>query len=310
MRPARLLTASVAAALTLAALTACDGYTNHPSDGGRTSAEVSAAFEALPGVLNADAYTAPWYNPGEGGLFSSRGVDFLLWVTIDREMHIVDTTEFLRQLGREARSFNDGYSPDGDVTLIVRRGLHVNHDWQTDAVAVFGEDVRLSRDPDIAFIYFDDKPPVGDDDVVLSIPGSAYEKAFGGWPDEGTELESGLLAEGAPQPEDPFAVADFYTSGVLGGGDKCVGVSFRRGTSLDGERYHGDVTVTLFVGSREYGQAVARGSSTDENGGESRVDFCGDDAPANRIGDVRSNVFAPAMPGFREVDRTGVSSDW
>jgi len=312
MRRARLVAASVAAVLLAGSLSGClaDGYTNHPSDGGRPSGDVAAAVEALPGVANVDAYTVPWYSPGEGGLFSSRGMDLVLWVTIDPEWHIVDGAEFLRQVGSAAWSINDGYSPDGDVNLIVRRGVHANHDWAADAAAVFGEGTRVTRDPGIAFMYYENEPSVREEDAVLSIAATAYEKAFGAWPAAPDVLDAELLAEGAPELEDPYAVGAFHTSGVVGGGDNCVNVSFSRAVGLDGEPYRGDVTVTLFVGSSKYGEQVARGSTSDENGGESGVAFCGDDAPTNRIGDVSSNVFAPAAPGFREVDRAGVTADW
>ena len=105
-------------------ITVSEGVVRHAASGCKASfgelAE-AAALEAVPGIEHADAYTAPWYNPGEGGLFSSTGVDLVLWVTIDPEMHVADSAGFLRATAEAAWSINDGYSPQGRVNLIVRR---------------------------------------------------------------------------------------------------------------------------------------------------------------------------------------------
>lgn len=308
---ARRLAASVLLVALAASLTGClrDGYENHPKDGGATSAEVSAALESVPGIVNADAYSVPWDQPGEGGLFSSAGLDLMVWVTIDPEMHIADSAEFLRSVAQAAWSINDGYSPDGNVNLVIRRGLDRDHDWGADALEVFGGTVVLRRDPNIAFLYYGDAPELTGEDVLLSIPDGVYQKAFGDWPAAPAAVDASVLASGAPEAIDPPAVADVYTSGVTTGSEKCVTVSFHRGVDDAGEPYRGDVTVTMSVGGREYGTLVARGSAADETGGESGVRFCGDDAPVNRLASVSSRIVAPAEPGFQAVDREGVTTD-
>jgi len=285
-------------------------YTNHPSNGGRTSDAVGAALEAVPGIEHADAYTAPWYNPGEGGLFSSTGVDLVLWVTIDPEMHVADSAGFLRATAEAAWSINDGYSPQGRVNLIVRRGLDRDHDWAADAASVFGDDVQVSRDPDIAFMHYENEPTLTDDDTLVSLSVETYRRTLGDWPAAPADFDAALLAEGPPEDVDPPAVDDFHTAGITGGGETCISVGFTRNLDADGVPYPGDVTITLFVRDREYGTAVAHGSASDDAGGESSVSFCGDDAPTNDVGSVHSRVVAPAAPGFRGVDRGGVTNDW
>lgn len=309
---ARRLAASVLLVAVAAGLSGCflsDPYENHPKDGGATAAEVGAALEAVPGIESADAYSVPWDQPGEGGLFSSAGLDLMVWVTIDPEMHIADSAEFLRGVAQAAWTINDGYSPDGNVNLVIRRGLDRDHDWGADALEVFGGTVVLRRDPDVAFLYYGDAPVLTDEDVLLSIPDGVYRKAFGDWPAAPSALDPSVLAAGAPEVIDPPAVSDVYTSGMTTGGEQCVLVSFHRAVDDAGEAYRGDVTVTMSVGGREYGTLVARGSAADDTGGESGVRFCGDDAPVNRLASVSSHIVAPAEPGFRAVDREGVTTD-
>lgn len=301
-RSARLLAASVAAAVLAAALTAC-GYRNTPSSGGQSSQAVAAALEAVPGIDNVNAYTVPWYYSGEGSGISSTGIDLLVWLTIDPQMHIVDGAQFLREVGRAAWSINDGHSPQGDVVLIVRRGLDVFHDWEADAAVVFGDDARLTSDPSVFRDYeWGNKPELRDDDKVLALSTAAYERTFGAWPAAPAPLSPGLLAAGAPALEEPFAVANVGFSTFRSGDVACVNVGFTRNLDRDGAPYAGDVTVTLLLEGAEYGTAVAAGSADDADGGEWKVEFCDADAPTNRLGDLTAHVVAPAAPGFRGVD--------
>jgi len=304
---ARVVAASAAALLAATLLVACDGYQNHPSDGGQRPAEVGAALEAVPGIVSADAYSFPWYNPGEGGLFSSRGVDLLLWVAVDPEKHIADGEEFLRTVAAAAWSINDGYSPDGDVVLLIRGGLDIDYDWDAAAATVFGEGQAV-RNPEVATYHIDQDLDITDRDVVIGFADGMYQRAFGDWPAAPPDVPSGLIADGAPAPVDPPAAAWFRvrTETV---GDTCVRVSFERAVNDDGEMYHGDVTVTVMYNGAELATEVAPGSADDEFGGDQSVQFC-EGSWIRPARDYSAHVVAPAAPGFRGVDRSGVTYDW
>lgn len=90
---------------------------------------------------------------------------------------------------------------------------------------------------------------------------------------------------------------------------------------VDSEPYRGDMTMTLFAGSREYCQQVARGSTSDEEGSESerrilrrrspheprqrceleRVHFRGARVPRGRPGGCHRALVSPtAPPPFRQ----------
>ncbi len=308
MGRARLLVASVSALLLIAGLTACTTYRNSPSDGGRTSDEVAAALEAVPGIDNANAYTKPWYSPGEGGLFSSTGIDLVLWVTIDAEMHIADGEQFLREVGRAAWSINDGRSPQGNVTLVVTRGVDSGYDWVPDAVAVFGEGARVTTQASTAFMSYDDEPELGLEETVVSLPHTAYEAAFGAWPAEPGEVASGIFAAGAPAFIEPEAVQRFQPRPSYGE-HPCVYVSFTRNLDRDGRPYAGPVTVTLLIDGREFGTEVAAGVPGDDEGGVTYVKFC-DDRLITPEAEFTVNVSAPESPGFQGVEREGVEYEW
>jgi hypothetical protein len=312
MRPVRLVAASAAVLALLAGLTGCalqDRYTNQPSDGGAPSADVGAALEAVPGVEHADAYTVPWYNPGEGGLFSSTGVDLLLWVAVDREHHIVDRDAFLRTTAQAAWSINDGYSPDGDVVLIIRRGADINEDWDADARALLGDRVAVTWGPDTDYVFsgYEVEPPVTEEDIVISASDGAYAETFGAWPAAPVEVPNTLLAEGPPEAVDPAAIRGVRVSGYTMNEERCATVSFARGVGPAGEPYTGDVTATLYLDGEEFDTGVAKGSVDDERfGGELHVRFCDNALP--RIGEpgLGAHVMAPAAPGFRGVDTDDV----
>ncbi len=300
MRRARQLAASVAALLLAGSLSGClsDGYQNRPSDGGQGAEQLTASLEAVPGIIKADVYTVHWYNPGEGGLFSSRGVDFLLWVTIDREIHIVDTTEFLRQLGREARSFNDGYSPDGSVTLIVRRGADTEHDWTPDIEAVFATSSTVARHTSPSYELPDSVTEL--DDVLLTLPDDVYEQTYGSWPAEPAGLDAALLAAGAPVLLDPPGVRRFRTF-FRYGEPSCFEVTFIRQVGREHWKYASPVTLTLVADGEELATQVA-GPHAEQ------VDFC--DASLDHEQELSVNVSAPEEAGFLPVERQGVANDY
>jgi len=258
----------------------------------------------VPGIDGADAYSVPWYNPGEGGLFSSRGLDLMLWVSISPEVHIADGEQFLRAMAAAAWSINDGYSPDGSVVLIVRRGLDRHVDWMPAARAVFGDEVSVSDD--VRASLSDTEVPLTDEDVVLSIRDDLYREVFGEWPAAPGEVPDALFAEGPPATVLPPAVSDFRTA-IISGGGTCLVLSFTRGVDARQEPYRADVAVTLMHGGTPESTVLALGSADDAAGGDTAARFCGDDTLADD--DVTFHVVAPAAPGFLAVDRLGVRDD-
>ena len=189
------------------------------------------------------------------------------------------------------------------MVLIVRRGLDLFHDWEADSAVVFGADARLTSDPSVFRDYeWGNRPELREDDKVLALPTTAYERTFSAWPATPAALSSGLLAAGAPSLEEPFAVANVGFSTFQSGDMTCVDVGFTRNRARDGAPYADDVTVTLLLEGAEYGTAVAEGSADDADGGQWKVEFCDADAPTNRLGDLSARVVAPAAPGFRGID--------
>jgi len=308
MRAARLLAASVAALLLAAGLTACTTYRNAPSDGGQTSEELVAALEAVPGIASASAATVPWHSPGEGGLGASTGMDLALWVAVDPEMHIADHELFLRELGRAAWSINDGYSPQGRVTIVLTRGVDSDYDWTADAAAVFGADSGFTTRAGSAFLSWEEEPQLALDDVVLSVYDDAAKRAFGDWPAAPTPLASGIFAAGAPLFIEPEAVRRFQPKPSYGE-HPCVFVSFIRNVDREGRPYAGPVTVTLLIDGVEFGTGVAAGAPGDDEGGATFVKFC-DDRLITPEAEFTVNVSAPAEPGFQAVEREGVGYEW
>jgi hypothetical protein len=285
-------------------LTACDSYTNHPSDGGLTSAEVQATLEAVPGIQHADAYSVPWYSPGEGGLGSSRGVDLLLWVTIDPEMHIYDHVGFLRTAMQAAWSINDGYSPDGSVIVIIRRGADVDYDWRGDLETVLGHDGAVTRGADVryAFSGYAYPPQLAESDLMVGASDDAYTEAFGAWPADPIHVGAGLLAAGPPESVEPAAVREWSVWNYSFDDTSCVNVTFERNVNDLGLMYTGDVTVILKVDGDEHGTDVAWGEQVAESGGAGGVSFCDEGLPRTSPERVTAHIVAPAEPGFRGVD--------
>ena len=282
-----------AAALVVAALTGCgiltDPYRNQPSDGGQPSAEAIADLESIPGVANAGFRLDPWDNPGEGGLFSSSGMNFVLTVDIEQGYRVADPAGFLDAATRLAWSVNDGYSPQGVVQLVLDGGTDLDHDWESDARELFGNDTaQIDREG-------------RDDGIRIVVSDNLVRELHGPWPAEPAPFDGALVVEGPVVPVDPAAVSAFGFSGITGGGSDCWSFRFDLGVA-DGQPYPGDVTVTLFVDGREESTQVSSGARRDPEETTDGVQFC---YPERRPGDFSSVTFevtSEPVDGFRSVD--------
>lgn len=301
-RPAALLAAIAAAALLAGCGVLTDPYRNRPSDGGRSPADAVAALEAIPGVENAEFWRQEWSQPGEGGLFSSSGMNFVLRVRIAPDRHVIDPEALLRVLAGAVWSVNDGYSPKGSVSLVIGGGLDVDYDWEPVARDVF-ETNSIGRKAGSVNSYGVDRPvELAADETLIAVAASDYAHAFGDWPAEPVAIKGKLLASGPPEPIDPPAVDDFSDSQVTGGGSgNCFSLSFARGLDEEGAPYTGDVTVTLYERGKEIGTEVSPGDDDPERTRRS-VQFCDDDRMPASFDGASFDIRSEPQPGFRTID--------
>jgi hypothetical protein len=279
-------------ALTLSGCVLSDPYVNEHRDGGQPSDTVVAELEAIPGVVNAAFRLDPWEQPGEGGLFSSSGMSFVLSVGIDSGYRIADPAAFLDQAMRAIWSINDGYSPKGPIQLLLSGGTDVDHDWETDVLALydFGRPtvIREGRESGIVVVLQDD----------------LLRDRLGDWPAEPSGFGAGLVVAGPPVEEDPAAISDLSYAGISSSED-CWSFRFRLGVSDADLLYSGDVTVTLLVGDDVEATQVARGADRDPENLYDGVEFCYDERRPGTFNNVGFRVSTEPVEGFRtvEIDR-------
>ena len=284
---------ALAAVLLLGALAGCgiltDPYRNQPSDGGWSSVEAIADLESIPGVASAGFRLDPWDNPGEGGLFSSSGVNFVLLIDVAAGYRVEDAPAFLDAAMRLAWSINDDYSPQGSVALLLTGGTDVDHDWESDVRDLFGTDLVLIDREGRA------------DGIRISISDDLARARYGAWPAEPQEFGHSLVVAGDVVAVDPAAVGDFYYSGITGGGHDCWNFSFALGVADDGGRYPGDVTVTLLVGGREEKTQVVRGRDREPEDTVDGTGFCYPERRPGNFDNVTFRVETEPVDGFRAV---------
>jgi hypothetical protein len=291
-RVAALLATATLVALALSGCVLTDPYVNKPSDGGQASAVVVAELEAMPGVSNAGFRLDPWDNPGEGGLFSSSGVNFLLLVDVEPGYRIADPAAFLDQALRALWSINDGYSPKGGISIHLRGGTDVDHDWETDVLELLGYG-RPSVDREGR-----------ETGIRLTLNDDVLRDQWGDWPGEPSGFASGLVVAGSPVDVDPAAISDLSYAGITSGED-CWSFSFQLGVSDADVVYPGDVTVTLLVGDEEEATQVARAADRDPDDLNDGVEFCYDERKPGNFDNVGFRVSTDDVEGFRtvEIDR-------
>lgn len=285
-----------------------DPYRNVESDGGQSSSELLTGVEALPGIASTEFSLQPWDNPGEGGLFSSSGMNFVLEVAIDAEHHVADPAEFLETAFAAAWQVNDGFSPQGRVFVVLNGGVDPDFDWDAVLRDHFGTQ-HATRDVDGANVHAaaGDEIALGER-MLVGLSTDLLAARFGAWPAEPAAWPSGLVAAGAPPAVDPVPVAGFRVAGVMSDED-CWSFSFVRNVdSESGAAYAGDVEVTLRVRGEIEGTQVARGADVDPEYARDGVSFCYEDRRPGDFQTVTFDVVAPPEPGFTGLDIEGIQS--
>lgn len=279
MKKTLLLVVALVAILTLGGCNVLrTTYTDHERDGGITPAQAEEQLLAIEGVTSADYRTEEYYSPGEGGLFSSEGMDIYLEVTIDPEYSIADPEEFYGFLAPLAWSVNDHY-PQGSVTVSIEGGIDRGYEWGPAVVDVLG----LDED---AHYY-----PIRSDDISWHT--RAFGEAFGRWPGERVETPTGLLLDKPPIVETAPAIADARIVLESGpDGTPCYVVSFER---LDGDygSYDGGVDVRLLDDTGVEVDAIVASPDLD------RVEFCYSEAESPS--DPSATLTAEPTLGFEET---------
>lgn len=290
MSKLRIVTCAVFA---LALLAGCSStYTDHERDGGITPEAAEQALEAIDGITSARYSTEEWYSPGEGGLFSSEGMDIYLEVTIDDEHSIADPEQFLDYLARTAWSVNDHY-PKGHVLLVITGGIAHYYDWLPVVNAVFGTDLTYLSDYSGSAYGRD----WGEREVPISVAAQTYGDRFGTWPSEEVDIPTGLLLDEPPVFPVVAALTDisFRTQTPQPSEEDCYTVHFVRGVGYDGP-YVEPVQVELLSSSG----AVIETHEIDGN--YSYTSFCFDDG--ERPSGAQLHITAEELEWYSGIDET------
>jgi hypothetical protein len=238
----RLLTA-VAASTLLVALTGCgyftDPYTDYERSGGVSPEQAEETILEIEGMTDATYGTYEWYSPGEGGLFSSSGMDVVLTVTIDPEYSVDDHDALLEFLAATAWSVNDHY-PKGTVTIQLIGGEDLDYDWLPAA--------RKQFDGLTSFWEAGSQSPYGpaewdEGGRALSISTDTYGERFGRWPSAEVDAPPHLLAHTPVTPIVLPAITDLALTVEVGDENTCYRLTFVR--NGPGAVYYGEVTTSL-----------------------------------------------------------------
>ena len=297
----RSLVTAVAASVLLVSLTACnpftDPYEDHQRDGGISPSQAEETLLGIEGVINADYGTYEWYSPGEGGLFSSSGMDVVLTVTIDPEYSVDDHEVFLEYLAATAWSVNDHY-PKGSVVIQLIGGEDVNYDWQSVAQEVFpglegfGHAGSEGYDPEDVEWFVGGR--------ALTIYAEAYGDRFGRWPTDEVEPPDGLLKH-EPVTAILYPAITDLTVTISDGERPCYSVRFVR--SGQSAQFYGPVTATLVSED-----GVELDSDTTSNANYIVFCFDEDDLPDGASVDVSTgeydgHEFTPVTEHVEVTDR-------
>jgi len=290
----------VLAASVVLLLTACNPFTNpyedHQRDGGITPDQAEEALLSIEGVSDADYGTYEWYNPGEGGMFSSSGMDVVLNITIDPEYSIADHEAFLEYAAATAWSVNDHY-PKGSVVIQLVGGEDLNYDWEPVAADVFPgvrgftDAASMGWDEEDAEWYIGGR--------VLSVSAATYGERFGEWPGDEVDAPSGLLAN---VPVTAIVLPAITDLRLIVDAESCYFLSYER--SGETASYSGDVTVTL----RDSAGAELQTEVVTDQGIFARFCFDEGDLPEGATADVSTGPddAHEFLPVTETVDLTDV----
>jgi hypothetical protein len=297
----RAVVSAVAASIVLVVVAGCgvlsDPYTDQQRTGGVSPGTAEEAILEIEGVSDAEYGTYEWYSPGEGGLFSSAGMDVVLTVTIDPDYSVGDHDALLEYLAATAWSVNDHY-PKGTVTIQLVGGEDPNFDWLSVAREQFDglNDFWRARSAP-----YRDLPEWDRGGTYITIGAELYGQRFGRWPSDAVDAPEGMLANTPFEPIVLPAITDLTLVTADVGEQHCYRLDFvRSGTSAI---YGGNVTTTLIS---------AEGDELETKVGESnqpREYFCFE--PGEFPEGARVHVVSGEYAGydFAPVDETVELSD-
>lgn len=242
------------AAATLLSLAACSPYRDIKRTGGISEAQVEQVSKAPKGIEKIDFYTKSWYQPGEGDLFSSRGMDIHMDIVVKEGYSIKDTEQFLRWAAQSAWSVNSKY-PKGKVVITIQNGISNNYDWHKEVKEIFNVNDYSDYPSDDQSSDLDksDKPLRS----VISLPAGAYGQTFGRWPGKQPEFNNGIISLGVPKKIRPYAIDNLETRTYSINTNKCYVASADRNNGDTGSPYSGDVTIEMFYDGKSIDKKVS-----------------------------------------------------
>jgi len=264
MSKARRFIVLIAIALTSIILTGCgltDPYKPQSNNGrGQTAATVESHIESLPGIEDAEFTYEDWYQDGEGGLFSSGGMNFLLDVTVADGYYIANPTAFLWFITKEAWTANEN-SPKGSLSVTITGGISDNYVWDKSIVPVFG-----AMQGQVSFWHGDEHDYESEDrealapgeylPVHIGIADDAMRDTFGDWPGELVTYDaSESVAQGEIPEVTPSALTETELSRVGLGNEYYVKYVGAR-NEYNGILYKGEFVVTFYYDGKEAGKVT------------------------------------------------------
>lgn len=268
MRKTQKVTAVTLAAVTLLSLAACSPYRDIKRSGGISESQVEQVQKAPKGIERIDFYNKSWYQPGEGDLFSSRGMDVHMDIVIKDGYSIKKNKDFLRWAAQSAWSVNSKY-PKGRVIITIQNGISNNYDWHKEVKDVFNIS-DYSDNPSDDYSSSLDKSEKPSRSVV-SVPADAYGKTFGKWPGEQPASSNSMISPGTPEKILPLAIDNLRTTSYSVNSDRCYGASAYRNNGDTGSLYSGDVTIEMFYNGKAIDRKVSTYDFTSGNSSENYV---------------------------------------
>lgn len=303
MRTFKRVLAITLAAATLISLAACSPYKDIKRSGGITEAQVEQIDTEANGIEEINFYNKPWYHPGEGELFSSRGMNIRLNIKIKDGYRIDYPEEFLKWAAGSAWSVNSKY-PKGNVIISIENGISNNYDWHKEVREVFKTDDYSDSDADAYSSDLDkaDKKPKS----VISLSASNYGEIFGRWPGKPAPFKKGMISQGEPEKMLPKSIDYFRTSYFTVNKDNCYVASANRNKDDNGNIYSGKVTIDMFYKGKILDTQVSSyDSSESASSYKNYVNFkhCSGDE-ALLVSQIKFKFTTENKENFEQVSRT------
>jgi hypothetical protein len=219
------------AAVVLLLTAGCSTYSPRTGTGGQSNAAAQAQLAAIPGIASATLQAVPWYNVGEGGLFSSAGMNIVVHLTVQEGYSIPRPARLMAFVLATAWSAQDTV-PKGSIVVTVAGGVRPSFDWLQTGRSIKLEAYDLTGD---------------DLSGGFDVSGADVAKRFGGvWPHKPVATPAGLISA---KPLSASALkADAVTSPTVSRGtitaetsETCISARLTR-NSTNGVAFAGSVT--------------------------------------------------------------------